>query len=917
MDKKPKTKEVVRSLKKHATADVKDKVKAAGIKSKDRMLEQVKEEATNQAPAPNRQTKPQSAESYAIDRVEDTAQNMAETTVVTAERAVKYGVQKVREHHAEKQAAEQFGSEFAEETVAPEVLEQLLLEQQAAPTPGLPQTSTPSPKDVPATPDVQPVSGTPYNRPMPTREESTHSDTFPKRHTASKTASSYRIRQKQKQAPTVKEKAESPAAEVKSKVNIAREKSEVRMPRGRTYEGSTSDAPVSAESKRLIGQKQPAVGKGETSKTSSAEPTASQIQHGQQPVKKQIQTHTKRPVTASAQPAVDFIPKKDESVSVSDQPTSPMKVSSDKPAIKTHERDVRSSDTVAVREKAEVHPREIRREAKSTAKKQSTPTETPAAKPGKGEGSILTAPKEKAVASEKAETVKRTPTDTVQKKSERTVKKQTVSQKRIDGGNAEKIGVQEKKASSEAAPKRQVSKQRKKTPSKLHQKTGLRPKRIETPTIKTAPTGMKQIKQSASAKNAHRSIKTVSESTKAAEKATAKTAKAAKKTAQAAKKTEERARRAAQTTKKTVQATAKAVVQAVKASARAVEGLAELLGISAPVVLPIIVVCLIAAIGGTCFGIFLSNDKSSGSEMTMAQAITELTTDYYDSITKFQAQYNYDDLEVKGSTSINWKDVLTIYAVKYTNDSDGFDVVTLDKKKLKKIKQILLDMNPCTGVVVEKIVPVTKTFTNSSGQKVTTTTYETQKVLIVTAVHVSAKEQAKLYDFSDDAKAQVKELLSSDYDELWNEIIGSSGEIIVSSSTHVPNFIFAWPLDGDYRISSGFGTRTDPINGVVKTHGGTDIAAATGTPILAAADGVVEIAGYNAGGYGYYVKISHGDGYETLYGHCSVLLVSTGQAVKQGQVIAKVGSTGHSTGPHLHFEVRYNGNKVNPMQFFQ
>lgn len=914
MDKKPITKEVVRSLKEHSAADVKDKVKAAGIKSKDRVLEQVKEEATNQAPAPNRQSEPQSAESYATDRVEDSAQNMAETTVVTAKRAVKYGVQKIREHRAEKQATEQFGSEFAEETVAPEALEQPLLEPQSAPTPGLAQTSTPSPKDVPATPDVQPVSDTAYNRPMPTREKPTHSDTFPERHTVSKTASSDRIRQKQ--APTVKEKAESPAAEIKSKVNVAREKSEVRMPRSRTDAHSASDAPVSAEVKRPIGQRQPAVGKTETAKTTSVEPAASQIQYGQQTVRKQFQTKAEQIVSTSAQSAFDFTPQIDESVSVSDQPTSTMKASTDKPTIKTHERDVRSSDTVAVREKAEVHPREIKREVKSTAQKQSTPTEALAAKPGKGEGSVLTAPKEKAIASEKAKTVKKAPADTLQKKSERTVKKQAVSRKRIAEGDAEKVGIQEKKASSEAAPKRQVPKQRKKTPPKLHQNTGLRPKRIETPTIKTAPTGMKQIKQSASAKNAHRSIKTVSESTKAAEKATAKTAKAAKKTAQAAKKTEERARRAAQTTKKTVQATAKAVLQAVKASARAVEGLAELLGVSAPVVLLIIVVCLIAAIGGTCFGIFLSNDKSSGSEMTMAQAITELTTDYYDSITKFQAQYNYDELEVEGSTSINWKDVLTIYAVKYTNDSDGFDVVTLDKKKLKKIKQILLDMNPCTGVVVEKIVPATKRFTNSNGQKITTTTYETQKVLIVTAIHVSAKEQAKFYDFSDDAKAQVKELLSTDYDELWNEIIGSSGEIIISSSTHVPNFIFAWPLDGDYRISSGFGTRTDPINGVVKTHGGTDIAAATGTPILAAADGTVEIAGYNAGGYGYYVKIAHGDGYETLYGHCSVLLVSTGQTVKQGQVIAKVGSTGHSTGPHLHFEVRYNGNKVNPMQFF-
>jgi len=101
--------------------------------------------------------------------------------------------------------------------------------------------------------------------------------------------------------------------------------------------------------------------------------------------------------------------------------------------------------------------------------------------------------------------------------------------------------------------------------------------------------------------------------------------------------------------------------------------------------------------------------------MTMSQAITQLTTDYYDSITKFQAQYDYDDLEVKGDTSINWRDVLTIYAVKYTNEADGFDVVTLDKKKLKKIKEILLDMNPCTGIVVTKVVPVTKETTNSSA----------------------------------------------------------------------------------------------------------------------------------------------------------------------------------------------------------
>ena len=103
---------------------------------------------------------------------------------------------------------------------------------------------------------------------------------------------------------------------------------------------------------------------------------------------------------------------------------------------------------------------------------------------------------------------------------------------------------------------------------------------------------------------------------------------------------------------------------------------------------------------------------------------------------------------------------------------------------------------------------------------------------------------------------------------------------------------------------------------VIKTHGGTDIASAQGTPIVAAADGTVIAATYNAGGYGYYVKIQHDGTYSTLYGHCSVLLVSAGQTVKQGQLIAQVGSTCYSTGAHCHFEVIQNGIMVDAMWFF-
>lgn len=91
--------------------------------------------------------------------------------------------------------------------------------------------------------------------------------------------------------------------------------------------------------------------------------------------------------------------------------------------------------------------------------------------------------------------------------------------------------------------------------------------------------------------------------------------------------------------------------------------------------------------------------------------------------------------------------------------------------------------------------------------------------------------------------------------------------------------------------------------------------AATGTPIRAALSGVVSVATYNAGGYGFYLMIDHGNGVSTLYGHCSQLIAYAGKTVDAGDVIALVGSTGRSTGPHLHFEVRLNGQRVNPRSY--
>jgi len=98
-------------------------------------------------------------------------------------------------------------------------------------------------------------------------------------------------------------------------------------------------------------------------------------------------------------------------------------------------------------------------------------------------------------------------------------------------------------------------------------------------------------------------------------------------------------------------------------------------------------------------------------------------------------------------------------------------------------------------------------------------------------------------------------------------------------------------------------------------HPGLDIADNLGTPLLAADDGIVEVAGWNRGGYGYYIIVDHGGGLKTLYGHSSKILVSVGDRVERGQQIANMGSTGRSTGPHLHFEVRLNGRRVNPLKY--
>lgn len=117
-------------------------------------------------------------------------------------------------------------------------------------------------------------------------------------------------------------------------------------------------------------------------------------------------------------------------------------------------------------------------------------------------------------------------------------------------------------------------------------------------------------------------------------------------------------------------------------------------------------------------------------------------------------------------------------------------------------------------------------------------------------------------------------------------------------------------------MASGFGYRIDPIYKTPKMHTGLDFAAALGTPIYATADGTIVSTSYDDGGYGNHVVINHGYGYGTLYGHMIKIKVRPGEKVKRGQVIGWVGSTGKSTGPHCHYEVIRNGQKIDPIHYF-
>ena len=463
--------------------------------------------------------------------------------------------------------------------------------------------------------------------------------------------------------------------------------------------------------------------------------------------------------------------------------------------------------------------------------------------------------------------------------------------------------------------------------------------------IKTVDKAEKTIKQSATSsgkktikfagkeatKTAQKSVKTAEQTAKTAIKTSQQAAKAAQKTAQATAKAAKAAAQAAKAAAKAavtgIKVAVKATAAAIKATIAAIKGLIALIAAGGWVaVVIILLICLIALIVGSCFGLFFGSD-STGTGTSVTQAVSTLNGEYLAHIQEIEDANPHDRMETTsndGKLSINWEDVLAVFSAKVTGAEDGAQVASLDDAQVDELRNIMWEMNAVSSSTRTESHEVEVTEVDEDGNETTHTETVTETILEITITHKTPDEMARQYNFNSRQNEYLALMSEPENQSLWAELLGGytsgGGQIVNPDADWIGTGIFQWPLPQSYTITSWFGYREDPFTGEIAYHSGTDIAAPEGTPILAAADGTVTIA--NAidswgGGYGYHIKVNHNDTFDTLYAHCSSICVTVGQEVKQGEVIGYVGTTGNSTGNHLHFEVWQNGERTDALGFFK
>ena len=336
----------------------------------------------------------------------------------------------------------------------------------------------------------------------------------------------------------------------------------------------------------------------------------------------------------------------------------------------------------------------------------------------------------------------------------------------------------------------------------------------------------------------------------------------------------------------------------------------------------IIVISLVAFVSGSAYGIFFAANAPNADTITVQQAVETLTAEYRDRLEEISNSVQHDRQDITANDDvyfIRWQDVLAVFSSYVSGNEQGAPIAALTEEQVDKLRETMWAMN----VVDCSAHPETTTIETTDEDGNPTTTEITETVLVIELTHKTPDEMAADYHFTTRQNTYLQLLQDPQYEELWAELLGGfaqgGGELMNPDSTRIPTGTLQWPLPVAGTITSQFGHRVDPITGEVSSHTGTDIACAEGTPILAAADGVVTVAnGLDSwgGSYGYYIQIDHGGGLETLYAHCSSICVTTGQQVQTGQVIGYVGHTGRATGNHLHLEVLINKTRADSMSFF-
>ena len=336
----------------------------------------------------------------------------------------------------------------------------------------------------------------------------------------------------------------------------------------------------------------------------------------------------------------------------------------------------------------------------------------------------------------------------------------------------------------------------------------------------------------------------------------------------------------------------------------------------------VIVISLVAFVSGSAYGIFFAADAPNAASVTVREAVETLTAEYRDRLEEISDTVQHDRQDITANDDvyyIRWQDVLAVFSSYVAGSEQGAPVAALTEEQVDKLRETMWAMN----AVDYSTHPESTTIDTTDEDGNPTTTEITETVLVIELTHKTPDEMAADYHFTTRQNTYLQLLQDPQYEELWAELLGGfaqgGGELMNPDSTRTPTGTLQWPLPVAGTITSQFGHRVDPITGEVSSHTGTDIACAEGTPILAAADGIVTVAnGLDSwgGSYGYYIQIDHGGGLETLYAHCSSICVTTGQQVQAGQVIGYVGHTGRVTGNHLHFETRLSGSRINPIDFF-